>query len=915
MSQLKHLSFSVALCLLLIVTLVGCSEQEEQRPPPTQAAELTLQPEPAPVQAAPTKVALAPQVTVIAEGLINPVGMAELPGGGLLVAEEGSGENDNSAGVSLITADGEMGRLISGLPSGRDAGDLSGVPLVAVSEAGDKLYLAHFQFSDGHLWTLDLPQDAPLTLRKAPYTVNDLTPEMLPSGNVFLVNPFDMTFDPDGSPVVTDASGNGVAKETADGQTRFFHRFADLTDPANEQMKIDAVPTGITRVGSEYFVTLTGGCPYPAGSGLLVAIDEERSQRTLVDGLHMPIDVAQGPDGTIWVLEFARFDPEGSCFSGADYLPGTGRLSRLRDDNTLEPVLTDLNFPGAVLPDAAGNLYISEIFDGRISYIQFTPGAKPPISRAPAVTPEPGTGLTLRFRDVAPDVGLDFTHGAFRTGMSADPVAMMGAGLCWIDYDHDGWLDLYLVNSHALAEDAYWQENGGLPQNALFRNDSGQFVDVSEATRSNLALRGNGCVAADFNLDGHTDIYVTADGPNALLWNNGDGTFSEGAAAAGLAAPEWNSAAAVGDINKDGWPDLFVAAYIDLNNKIEKPSGAFPQDYYGLPDRLYLNQKIGPDGRATFREITRLAGLEREERGLGAVFVDVDRDNDLDLYIANDGHPNRLYELQQSTEDPGLLLQDVTRTAGVGDSGSGMGIAAGDYDGNGLPDLFITNWEAEINALYQNRSDTKPDFRYSTFRIGLGSLGSGLTGWGTTWADFDHDTDLDLLVVHGRVPITNLQADADLVRFYGNRLAQGAPDQFRNWTAEVGLEEIGPLMSRGSALADFDNDGDLDVAINTIGGTAVLLENSGVQENWLQIGFDGFYPGTVVTVTLDDGTELVRDWHVGSSYLASEDPRLHFGVGDQAIIPQIEVRWPNGLTRQLQDIPANQQLKLSPRKP
>ena len=244
-----------------------------------------------------------------------------------------------------------------------------------------------------------------------------------------------------------------------------------------------------------------------------------------------------------------------------------------------------------------------------------------------------------------------------------------------------------------------------------------------------------------------------------------------------------------------------------------------------------------------------------------------------------------------------------------------MGIAAGDYDGNGLPDLFITNWEAEINALYQNRSDSKLDFRYSTFRIRLGSLGSGLTGWGTTWADFDHDTDLDLLVVHGRVPITDLEADADLVRFYGNRLAEGFPDQFRNWTAEVGLESVGPLMSRGSALADFDNDGDLDVAINTIGGPAVLLENSGVQENWLQIGFDGFYPGTVVTITLADGTRLVRDWQVGSSYLASEDPRLHFGIGDLAVIPQLEVRWPNGLTHQMQNVPANQQLTLSPRMP
>ena len=905
LSQPTPLPSQFALLLILFIALVGCSEGVDQTPPPSQ-------PDPVSIDAVPTEITPTPHVTVVAEGLINPVGLAELPDGGLLVAEEGTGENDTSAGVSLITGSGEMGRLISGLRSGRDAGDLSGVPLVAVAEAGDKMYLAHFQFSDGHLWTLDLPKDAPLTLRKAPYTVNDLTPAMLPSGNVFLINPFDMTFDSDGVPVVTDASGNGVAKETAEGKTRFFHRFDDLIDPANEKMEIDAVPTGITRVGPHYYVTLTGGCPYPENSGLLVAIDEERNQRTIVDGLNMPIDVEQGPDGTIWVLEFARFDPEGSCFSGTEYLPNTGRLSRLRDDNTLETILSDLNFPGAILAATDGSLYISEIFDGRILHVQFATEDHPPATRAPAVTPEPSADLTLNFQDIAAEAGLTFTHGAFHNNLSADPVAMMGAGLCWIDYDNDGWLDLYLVNSHALAEVPYWQDQGGLPQNALFHNEAGNFVDVSEASQTNLSLRGNGCIAADLNQDGHTDLFVTADGPNALLWNNGDGTFTEGADAAGVAAPEWNSAAAVGDINNDGWPDLFVAAYIDLNNKVEKPSGTFPQDYYGLPDRLYLNQQADAEGLVTFREVTVPAGLEREERGLGAVFVDVDRDSDLDLYIANDGHPNRLYALEPSAGDPGFQFVDVTRSADVGDSGSGMGIATGDYDGNGLPDLFITNWDAEINALYQNQSVGDPEFRYSTYRIGLGGLGQGLTGWGTAWADFDHDTDLDLLVVHGRVPITDLEADSDLVRFYGNRLAEGFPDQFRNWTDRVGLEEVGPLMSRGSAVADYDNDGDLDVAINTIGGPAVLLENTGVEKNWLQIGFDGYYPGLVVTVTLPDGTELVRAWQVGSSYLASEDPRLHFGLGDLAVIPQLEIQWPNGLISQMEDIPANQRLILNP---
>ena len=888
--------FTVVLGIVVVTLLFGCSGAEQETPTPMVATSL---PEPI--------------VRVVARDLLNPVGMAELPDGGLLVAEEGTGEDDLSAGVSLITAEGKIGRFISGLPSGRDAGDLSGVPMVTLSPESDRLFLGHFQFSDGHLWALELAPGAPLTLRKAPYTVEDLTPAMLPSGNVFLTNPFDMTFDSEGVPVVSDASGNGVAKETEDGRTRFFHRFDQLTDPANDRLQIDAVPIGITRIGEEYYVTLTGGCPYPADSGQLVAIDEERNQRTVVDGLNMPIDVAQGADGSIWLLEFARFNPEDSCFTGEGYLPNTGRLSLLREDGSLEPVITGLNYPGAVLPAADGSLYVSEIFAGRILHVTFDSEAAAIPTRSVAVTAAAHGSQGRIFRDVAAERGISFVQGAFSQALSADPVAMMGAGLCWIDYDNDGWLDLYLVNSHALEEEPYWREQGGLPTNVLFRNIEGTFVDVSARSQSDLAIRGNGCVAADLDLDGWTDLYVTADGRNALLWNNGDGTFTEGAEAAGVAAEEWSTAAAVSDVNGDGWPDLFVAAYIDLEKKIANPSGAFPQDFIGLFDRLYLSDGAAGGGRVTFRDVALDAGLERNERSLGAVFLDVDLDGDTDLYIANDGQPNRLQLLEQSSDSLGFRFRDVTREADVGDSGSGMGIAAGDFDGNGLADIFVTNWEREINALYQNQSTAgEPEFLYSTYRIGLGGLGSGLTGWGTTWADFDHDTDLDLLVAHGRVPVTDLETDADLVRYYGNRLAEGFPSQFRNWTENVGLEAVGPLNSRGSAVADYDNDGDLDVAVNTIAGRAVLLQNDGAAGNWLQVELDGFFPGALATMTLPDGRKLVRELLAGSSYLASEDPRLHFGLGGVDIVPKLEVRWPDGRTSVLEDVVANRRIIVSP---
>ncbi|MFZ1400268.1 MAG: cytochrome c peroxidase, partial [Candidatus Promineifilaceae bacterium] len=208
-----------------------------------------------------------------------------------------------------------------------------------------------------------LPASGSFALPETPFTAENMTRRMLPLNNVQLINPFDMTFDANGIPVVSDASGNGVAKETADGTTRFFHRFSSIKV---ENGSIDPVPTGIERVGREYFVTLFGGCPYPDNSGQLVAIDEDRHERIVVDGLNMPIDVAQGADGTLWLLEFARFRQDASCFSGSGYLANSGRLSRVSTNGQLELVLDGLNFPTSVLPRADGSLLISQVFEGNI---------------------------------------------------------------------------------------------------------------------------------------------------------------------------------------------------------------------------------------------------------------------------------------------------------------------------------------------------------------------------------------------------------------------------------------------------------------------------------------------------------------------------------------------------------------------
>lgn len=549
--------------------------------------------------------------------------------------------------------------------------------------------------------------------------------------------------------------------------------------------------------------------------------------------------------------------------------------------------------------------------------------------QAPSATPTPLPTLEpwdrVGFRNVAAAAGLDFQHGAFRWAMSGDPVAMMGGGLCWIDYDQDGWLDLFVVNSYAELEAGQWQAGGGLPTSALYHNTGGRFEDVSQASGAALPLRGNGCVAADLNRDDWPDVYITTERFNALLWNNGDGTFTEGAEAAGVDAYGWQTAAAVGDLNDDHWPDLFVAGYVDLNNRIEGATLGFPNTHLGRRDLLFVNQ--GPDalGHTTFSEVGEEVGLEtadsgagRFEYGLGALLSDLDRDGDLDLYVANDTNPNRLYENVpwpgDGADDPiGFRFREVGVPAHVDDSNSGMGVASGDYDNDGRFDLFVTNLGDQLHAVHLNQSrDGELFFDDTTETFGVPALDIGFTGWGVSWADFDHDTDLDLFVTNGRVPVLDLGADGQVPQIYGNLAIQAQPGRFQDLTAALGLEEVGPLIGRGSAVADYDNDGDLDVAVATIGGPLVLLQNNLAAGNWLEVQLTGFHPGAVVTLELPGGRELRRELLAGSSYLSSEDPRLHFGLGAASSISGMRVDWPDGHVTRIGVLPANQLVIVRP---
>jgi hypothetical protein len=537
-----------------------------------------------------------------------------------------------------------------------------------------------------------------------------------------------------------------------------------------------------------------------------------------------------------------------------------------------------------------------------------------------AAAPAAGTGTLggTSFVDVARDVGLDFRQGAFRFGVSNDTTAMMGGGLCWLDYDSDGWLDLFVTNSYSQADISTWEAEGGLPRSALYRNVRGRFEDVSASADADLPLRGDGCVAADLDLDGHTDLYVTTagynvptDGYDALLWNNGDGTFTEGARASGINAVGWHAGAAVGDVDGDGLPDLFVSGYTDPNWPLPRSAAGFPTNHHAVRDLLYLNQGVGADGRTTFREVARQAGIEPRgaEHGLGASFFDVNGDGRLDLYVANDADPNQLYlNVPRAASDPadlGFRFREVARRAGVADPNAGMGIAAGDWSLDGRLDLLVTNSRKQLHAAYRSRTTAaeRPVFADARPTVAA-AVGTEGTGWGASWADLDLDGDLDFAVANGAIPVRSLVKDAQATQVFENEGGRAARVTFsRVPDSDVRAQTS---VGRGLAAADYDADGDVDLAVNTIGGRLALLRNEGRKTgHWLEVSLARFAPGTVVTAVLPDGRRLVRVVLAGSSYLSSEDPRAHFGLGGATRLKELRVRFPDGRTVRRLDVNAD----------
>lgn len=533
--------------------------------------------------------------------------------------------------------------------------------------------------------------------------------------------------------------------------------------------------------------------------------------------------------------------------------------------------------------------------------------------------PEPtGQGRDVRSRnngfvDVTRHAGIDFRHINAATGEKF-LVETMGSGCAWLDYDGDGLMDLYLVNGRPLPG---FKAEKPL-SNALYRNNGdGTFTDVTRAARVEGSAYGMGVAIADFDNDGSPDIYLTNFGPNQLYRNNGNGTFTDVTAKAGLSHSGWSASAAFLDFDRDGFLDLYVTEYLDFTLKNNVRCGVagirtycHPSEYNGVPNHLFRN-----NGDGTFTDVSVAAGISKKAgKGLGVVAADLNRDGWTDLYVANDMVANFLYLNQKDGS-----FREVAELAGaaydaLGNAQSGMGVATHDYDGNGFPDILVTNLSNEGYVLYRNEGDGS--FTDVTFPAGVGRPSLPLTGWGTAFLDVDNSGSTFLVAANGHVMDNIERQNGSLKYLQPLLLLKLTGGRFVDVTKDYGQALLEPRAGRGLSVGDFDNDGRLDLIVSNNNQAPVLLQNRVLSRNhWLKIQLVGTRSnrdgiGTRVRVKTGGGIqELERTG--GGSYLSSPDPRLHFGLGKATSVEQIEVFWPNGAHERLVNVKVDQILRLT----
>ncbi|MCW5965203.1 MAG: CRTAC1 family protein [Bryobacterales bacterium] len=537
-----------------------------------------------------------------------------------------------------------------------------------------------------------------------------------------------------------------------------------------------------------------------------------------------------------------------------------------------------------------------------------------------ALGAESTSPVVPQFRDVAERASLSVRLVSGNPHTKPYLVESVGGGLAVIDFNNDGWLDLYIPNGTTI-ERARAGEPGA--NGALYRNNGdGTFTDVTAESGIRTPHWGKGALAADFNNDGFQDLYITSFGPNLLYLNNGDGTFRDETARAGVGDPRWSSAAAAADFDKDGHLDLFVANYVEYDLHHLPTEGKFcsyhglkvacgPRGLQGAGNRLYRN-----NGDGTFTDVSEAAGITGKEGfyALGAVWGDLDNDGHVDLVVANDTTPNDLFRNNGDGTFTNIAVESGIAFSEDGREQAGMGVELEDLDNDGLLDLMITNFSDDYNTLYRNLGDGY--FQDDSHQAGLVADSWRDLSWGVGFFDFNNDGLKDIFVANGHIYPQVDGSALNLSYKQTNKLyLNTGARRFKNVTAQAGPGLREKRSFRGAAFADFNNDGRIDIVLSALDDAPTLLLNEGsMDHHWILVRLTGtqsnrFGVGARVSVRTSGVTQL-REVKAGGSFASTNDPRAHFGLASHSSIDELTVDWPSGNRSVLRKVKANQILTI-----
>src|SRR3984893_7811375 len=520
-----------------------------------------------------------------------------------------------------------------------------------------------------------------------------------------------------------------------------------------------------------------------------------------------------------------------------------------------------------------------------------------------------------QLEDVTQKAGIHFEH--LLAPEQKYILESMSGGVLLLDYDRDGWLDIYFTNAPTLE----MANKGEKARSALYHNNhDGTFTDVTDKAGIATPCFAMGGAVADFNNDGWPDIYVTCLGGNVLYRNNGDGTFSDVTAKAGVADGRWSTGAAFADYDGDGFVDLMVANYVEFNLADPPPFGkginckykgidvqCGPRGLKGSGDSLFHN-----NGDGTFTNVSKSAGVDdpRGYYGLGVVWADFNDTGRPDIYVANDSTPSYLYKNMGNGKFSEIGLESGTALSEDGNEQASMGIAVGDYSHTSRPSLYLTHFADDYDTLYRN--DGNWVFRDVSYPSGVALPSVRWVKWGDAFVDVDNDGWLDLVAVSGHVyPQVDTLPSGDRYR---------EPKLFelnqRNGTFCDARDQAGPAIqeprgSRGLAVGDLFNDGNMDVVIENLDGSPTLLRNHGITgRHWVSFELAGTKSnrlaiGAKVKI-MAGGTTQTEEIHSGGSYLSQNDLRVHFGLEKATTIESVEIRWPSGAMDRLKNLAVDQ---------